>query len=101
LTRSPIRYGNKQKILDLCLKILLEFGVTTGLRLSQSNEFVDIWLVKFIRNNWLQNFVYRITLNIWIFILFGLVALAIALLTVSYQSIRAATANPVDSLRYE
>jgi hypothetical protein len=52
-------------------------------------------------NKWLQNFAYRISLNVWIFILSGLAALAIALLTVSYQSIKAATTNPIDSLRYE
>jgi putative ABC transport system permease protein len=55
----------------------------------------------FITNKWLQNFAYRITLDVWIFILSGLASFLIALLTVSYQSIKAATANPVDSLRYE
>ncbi len=50
---------------------------------------------------WLQNFAYRTHLSIWIFILSGLAALAITLLTVSYQTIKAARANPVDSLRYE
>ena len=55
----------------------------------------------YFMNKWLQNFVYRINLSIWIFILSGLTALVIALLTVSFQSIKAAMANPVDSLRYE
>ena len=52
-------------------------------------------------HKWLENFAYRIDLSIWPFILSGLTALAISLLTISYQSIKAATANPVDSLRYE
>ena len=52
-------------------------------------------------NQWLQNFAYRTTIGIGIFFLSGLSVLAIALLTVGYQSIRAARANPVDSLRYE
>jgi len=52
-------------------------------------------------NKWLQNFAYRINLAIWLFLLSGLVALAIALLTVSWQAVKAATANPVQSLRYE
>jgi len=52
-------------------------------------------------HRWLQNFAYRIGLNVWTFFFSGLAALAIALLTLSYQSIKAATANPVDSLRYE
>jgi putative ABC transport system permease protein len=52
-------------------------------------------------NKWLQNFAYRANLSVWIFILSGLTALTIALLTVTYKTIKAATANPVDSLRYE
>ena len=52
-------------------------------------------------NQWLQNFVYRINISFWYFIFAGLMALIIALLTVSWQTYRAATANPVDSLRYE
>jgi putative ABC transport system permease protein len=55
----------------------------------------------FVMNMWLKNFAYRITISIWVFILSGLIAFIIALLTVSYQSIRAATANPVEALRYE
>jgi putative ABC transport system permease protein len=50
---------------------------------------------------WLQNFAYRIDLTIWPFLLAGLAALVIALMTVSWQAIRAATANPVEALRYE
>lgn len=52
-------------------------------------------------NNWLQSFAYRITLNIWIFLSAGLIAIIIALVTVSYQAIKAAIANPVRSLRTE
>ena len=52
-------------------------------------------------NNWLQNFAYRINLNVWIFLAAGLIAIVIALATVSYQAIKAALANPVKSLRTE
>jgi putative ABC transport system permease protein len=52
-------------------------------------------------NQWLQNFAYRIDIQWWMFALAGLAALAIALLTVSVQAIRAAVANPVESLRSE
>ncbi len=55
----------------------------------------------FAMNEWLQNFVYRINLNIWIFLFASLATLTIALLTVSYQTITAATTNPVKALRYE
>ncbi len=50
---------------------------------------------------WLENFAYKTELSWWIFTLAGVLALGIALLTVSWQSWRAATRNPVDALRYE
>ncbi len=56
------------------------------------------WLVM---NRWLQGFAYQTTLSWWIFALAGCMALGIALLTVSWQSWRAATRNPIESLRYE
>jgi putative ABC transport system permease protein len=52
-------------------------------------------------NQWLKDFYYRTDIGLWVFALSGLLALVIALVTVSYQSIRAATANPVETLRYE
>ena len=52
-------------------------------------------------NRWLEDFAYRIDLGLGTFILAGLLALVIALATVSYQAIKAATANPVEALRYE
>jgi putative ABC transport system permease protein len=50
---------------------------------------------------WLQEFAYKIEIEWWVFVLSGLVAVGIALLTVSVQSIKAASANPVESLRSE
>ena len=52
-------------------------------------------------NRWLANFAYRIQLHWWVFALAGLAALGIALLTVSFQALRAALNNPVKSLRNE
>ncbi len=52
-------------------------------------------------NKWLENFAYRTSLSWWIFALAGVLALGIALLTVSFQSWKAATRNPIESLRYE
>ncbi len=52
-------------------------------------------------HKWLQNFAYKTTLSWWVFAAAGVIALAIALLTVSWQSWRAARRNPVESLRYE
>ena len=55
----------------------------------------------YFMNNWLQNFAYRTNITWWIFFLAGGIALLIALATISFQAIKAATANPVESLRYE
>jgi putative ABC transport system permease protein len=52
-------------------------------------------------SEWLQSFAYRVEMSWWIFVLAGGIALIIALLTISLQAIKAATANPVESLRYE
>ncbi len=75
-----------------------------------NKDFVKWVLIAFViatpiayyaMNKWLENFAYKTTLSWWIFALAGLLALGIALLTVSWQSWRAATRNPVESLRYE
>jgi putative ABC transport system permease protein len=55
----------------------------------------------FIVNEWLKGFEYRIDLGLWSFLLSAAIAMVIAVLTVSVQTIRAAMADPVDSLRYE
>ncbi|MCZ4693641.1 ABC transporter permease [Ancylomarina euxinus] len=55
----------------------------------------------YVMDKWLANFAYKIELSWWIFALAGIIAMGIALLTVSIQSWRAATRNPVESLRYE
>ena len=55
----------------------------------------------YIMNKWLQGFAYRTELNLWIFALAGLLTVAITFLTVCWQSLRAATRNPVEALRYE
>jgi putative ABC transport system permease protein len=55
----------------------------------------------YIMDSWLEDFSYRTTISWWVFALSGGIALMIALLTVSYHAIKSATANPIESLRYE
>ena len=55
----------------------------------------------FAMKQWLQDFAYRLEINLWPFVLSGIFALAVALLTVSFQAIKAALENPVEALRYE
>ncbi len=52
-------------------------------------------------HSWLEGFAYRTTINLWVFITTGAIAITIALITVSWQAYRAANRNPVESLRYE
>jgi putative ABC transport system permease protein len=75
-----------------------------------SKEFVLLVIVASIlafpvawwaMNKWLEDFAYRINISVWAFVGAGLSALLIALLTVSFQAIKAAIANPVKSLRTE
>ena len=55
----------------------------------------------FVMSNWLQNFAFRIKMTVWMFILTALTILFMAILTISYQAIKAACANPADALKYE
>ena len=85
-------------------------ATTSGILILLNRDFVKRVLVAnliawplayFAMNKWLQNFAYRISLNIGMFLISAFAALLIALVTVSYQTLRAARGNPVDSLRYE
>ena len=94
-----------------------EIGVrkVNGAKVSEiltllNKDFIKWVLIAFIiatpiayysMNKWLQHFAYKTTLSWWIFALAGVLALAIALLTVSFQSWKAAVRNPIESLRYE
>jgi len=63
--------------------------------------FISIPVAWYIMNKWLQDFAYRINLSWWIFGAEGLLVLVIALITISFQAIKAAIANPVKNLRTE
>ncbi|QOI97683.1 MAG: ABC transporter permease [Flammeovirgaceae bacterium] len=75
-----------------------------------STEFVRLVVIAFViavplswyaMNRWLEGFAYKTGINGWVFLMAGLTALGIALLTVSYESVKAATTNPVNALRNE
>jgi putative ABC transport system permease protein len=63
--------------------------------------FISVPIAWYVMNGWLRNFAYRISLSWWMFTSAGALVLFIALVTVSFQSIKAAVANPVKSLRME
>lgn len=70
-------------------------------RLVMISFFIASPVAYYFSNKWLQDFAYRTTLSWWVFALAGMLAMLIAVVTVSFQSIRAAIANPVKSLRTE
>jgi putative ABC transport system permease protein len=100
-----------------CQRRVKEIGIrkVNGAKISEilamlNKEFVKWVLIAFVisipialyfMHKWLKSFAYKTDLSWWIFALGGLMALGIALLTVSWQSWRTATKNPVEALRYE
>ena len=104
-----ISYTIVQRTQEISIRKVLGASESSIVRLLSQN-FLKLVLVAFVvavplawyaLDQWLADFAYRVAMPWWIFALAGLLATAIALLTVSVQSVRAATANPVDSLRSE
>ncbi|MES1215693.1 MAG: FtsX-like permease family protein, partial [Bacteroidota bacterium] len=71
------------------------------LRLVVIASLIAFPLAALAMNTWLQGFAYRIALSWWIFLSAGLLAALIAILTISYQAVKAAISNPVKSLKIE
>ena len=91
-----IRKVNGAKVSEVMSMLNISFIKWVGLAFA-----LAIPVAYFAMNKWLESFAYKTALSWWIFALAGLLALGIALLTVSWQSWRAATRNPVEALRYE
>jgi len=99
----------KRKVKEIGVRKVLGASVT-GIVQLLSKDFMKLVLIALViaspmawyfMNNWLKDFAYRIEITWWTFLIAGGAALLIALITVSFQSIRAAMANPVKSLRTE
>ena len=71
------------------------------LRLVVLAGIISVPVSYYAMNEWLKNFAYRISISPWVFILAGLLAFFIAFVTISFQAVKAAIANPVKSIRYE
>jgi putative ABC transport system permease protein len=90
-----------RKVLGASVASIIGLLSKEFVRLVVIAMFIAAPLAYYTMNRWLQDFAYRVDISVVTFILAGGAALAIALLTVSLQSIKAALANPAESLRYE
>ena len=98
-----------QKAKEIGIRKVLGASVP-GIAASLANRFLKLVFVSIalaspiswlLMHKWLQNFAYRLPIAWWIFAIAGATALLIALITVSFQSIKAAMTNPINSLRSE
>ncbi|HEY5462178.1 MAG TPA: ABC transporter permease [Hanamia sp.] len=104
-----VRYAAEQRTKEIGVRKVLGASVG-GIVAMLSKDFAKLVLIASViafpvawwaMNKWLQSFAYRIHISWWIFVIAGLTAILIALITVSFQAIKAAIANPVKSLRSE
>jgi putative ABC transport system permease protein len=102
-------YAAEKRVKEIGIRKVLGASVQNIVRLL-SKDFLKLVLVAnliawpiawLVMHKWLQDFAYRINISWWVFLAAGVAALLIALLTVSFQAIKAAIANPVKSLRSE
>lgn len=102
-------YTAENRIKEIGVRKVLGASVTRITTLL-SKEFIALVVISFIiaspvayfgMHKWLMDYSYRVTISWWVFALAGILSVTIALLTVSYQAVKAAIANPIKSLRSE
>ena len=99
----------KQRVKEIGIRKVLGASVADITRLLSKDFLILVGIAIFIAspiawyimNNWLQDFAYRINISWWMFFIAGAIAIIIALVTIGFQAIKAAIANPVKSLRTE
>ena len=104
-----VTYMAEQRTKEIGVRKVLGASISNVI-IMLSKDFLKLVLIAAIiafpiawwaMHTWLQQFAYRISISWWIFIVAGIAALLIGLITVSFQAVKAAVANPVDSLRSE
>lgn len=104
-----ITFATEQRFKEIGIRKVLGANVSEIVGLL-AKDFIKLILIAFLiafplgyffMKRWLEDFAYRIELNVWQFVAAAVITLAIAMLTISYKSIKAALANPVKSLRTE
>jgi putative ABC transport system permease protein len=93
---TGIRKVNGARVIDIFYVLSKQFGKWIGIAFIIATP-----LAWYAMHRWLQHFAYKTELSWWVFALSGLISIFMALLTVSWQSYKAATRNPVEALRYE
>lgn len=99
----------ERKVKEIGIRKVMGASVANIVRLL-SRDFVKLVMIAFVLSvpigyyameKWLENFAYRIELNVWIFVMAGIVSFLIAWITIGFESVKAALSNPVNSLRNE
>ena len=90
-----------RKVLGASTGSLVQLLSVDFLKLVAIAAIIAFPVAWYVMHNWLRDFAYRISIQWWVFLIAGILAAAVALITISFQAIRAAIANPVKSLRSE
>lgn len=90
-----------RKVLGSSVSSIVKLLSKDFLKLIGIALVIAVPIAYYTMNNWLEAYAYRINIEWWVFVLVGLTALGVALITISFQSIKVAIANPVESLRTE
>ena len=90
-----------RKVMGASVRGIINLLSKEFLKLVIISFFIAMPLAWYLMNMWLEDFAYRTNIGWWVFVIAGMIALVIALFTVSFQAVRAAVANPVRSLRTE
>jgi len=90
-----------RKVLGASVSHVVSMLSSTYIKLIFIAFLIAVPVAWWIMNTWLETFAYRIETQAWVALLAGLITLVIAMATVGWQAIKAATANPVDALRDE
>lgn len=102
-------YTAERRIKEIGIRKVLGASVA-GLAKLLSKDFLQLVVIScfisfpiagFIMHKWLADYAYRININWWVFAIAGIVALLIAMITVSFQAVKAAMSNPIKNLRTE